>query len=67
MVEVFKVEPKDIENKPFASWKKGLPTLYSRIGRCLRRLEELGKIKSKKHEKAWVYWWIEPKVSIRAI
>lgn len=67
MVEAFKVKQEDIENKSFSSWKKGLPTVYSRIGRCLKRLEERGKVKSKKHERAWVYWYIadHPKRTIR--
>ncbi len=60
MIETFKVKPEDVENKSFSSWRKGLPTMYSRIGRSLKKLEMLGKIKSKKHERAWVYWWVEP-------
>lgn len=59
MIEVFRVKKDDIENKPFSAWKKGLPTLYSRIGNCLRKLEKTGKVKSRKHEKAFVYWYIE--------
>ena len=59
MIEVFKIRKEDIENKPFSAWRNGLPTLYSRISRCLRRLEKLGKIKSTKHEKAFVYWYIK--------
>ncbi|MEK6833120.1 MAG: hypothetical protein AABY32_03660 [Nanoarchaeota archaeon] len=59
MIELFKVKKEDINNKPFSNWKKGLPTMYSRISRCLRRLEGLGKINSRKHEKAFVYWWVK--------
>ena len=59
MVDVFNVKKEDIDNKSFSSWKKGLPTLYSRIGNCLRKLEKIGKIKSRKHGKAFVYWYIE--------
>ena len=57
MVTTFKVNPKDIKNKPFKDWKEGQPTLYGRIDRCLRRLYREGRIKGRKHEKAMVYWY----------
>ena len=59
MVEVFKVKKEDFENKPFKDWKKGLSGLYSKISNCLRKLEKVGKVKSKKHGKAFVYWYID--------
>ena len=59
MIDVFNVKKEDIENKSFSSWKKGLPTMYSRIGNCLRKLEKVGKVKSRKHGKAFVYWYVE--------
>ena len=58
MIEIFKVKKEDIENKAFKDIKKELVALYSKITRCLRRLESLGKVKSKKHGKAFVYWYI---------
>lgn len=59
MIQTFKINPKDIENKPFSAWKRGQPTLYGRIDRCLRRLVKEGKAQVRKHEKAMVYWWIK--------
>src|SRR3989344_3710662 len=56
MIEVFKVNKKDIQG-PFRDWKKGLPTMYSRIGGCLRKLNEVGLVSTKKHGKAHYYWW----------
>ena len=61
MVEVFGVKQKDIHNKPFSAWKKGLPALYGRIDRCLRKLNERGIIERRKHGKAWVYWYVGAK------
>ncbi len=57
MTEVFDVKDKAIENKPFKDWDKGLPTLYTRIRLCLEKLKKQGKVDSKKHSKAWIYWW----------
>ena len=66
MVRAFGVKEEEIQNKPFAAWKKGLPTLYSRIGRSLKRLQQGGNVKSKKHERAWVYWWVDlPNIRVR--
>lgn len=58
MIDVFNVKKEDFENKPFSLWKGNSATLYSRITRCLKRLEKVGKIKSAKHGKAFVYWYI---------
>jgi hypothetical protein len=55
MVVAFGVKPEDIY-KSFAEWKKGLSALYGRIDRCLRKLNEEGKVNQKKYGKAWVYW-----------
>lgn len=65
MVEVFGVKESDIENKPFSAWKKGLPTLYGRIDRCLKKLKEAGKVNCKKHERAWVYWHKVPMYNVK--
>lgn len=65
MVEAFNVKPEEIKNKPFAMWKNRLPTLYSRIGRVLKILVQRGSVKTKKHERAWVYWWVEPAVRFK--
>lgn len=59
MIETFKVKEVDIENKSFRAWKKGLPALYAKISNCLKRLEKIGKVKSKKDGKAFVYWLTE--------
>jgi len=58
MVEAFGVKKEEIKSKAFGSWKKGLPTLYSRITRCLKKLESTGKVKFRKHGRAWVYWYV---------
>ena len=57
MVEVFGVKESEIHGKSFSDWKKGLPTLYSKVRRALERLEKDKKVKSAKHGKARVYWW----------
>ena len=57
MIEVLKIKPADIENKPFKDWKKGLPSKYTSIRLCLQRLKKEEKVNVKKHGKAWIYWW----------
>jgi hypothetical protein len=61
MVEAFKVKEEEILGKPFRDWKKGLPTIYGRIDRSLRKLVKEGKAKVIKDGRAWVYWWVGPK------
>jgi soluble cytochrome b562 len=58
MVESFGVKAVEIHSKPFKDWKKGLPTMYGRIDRCLKLLVKEGKVKVIKNGKAWVYWWV---------
>ena len=58
MVAAFGVKEKDIANKAFRDWPKGLPTLYSRVTKCLNTMKKDLMVKSAKHGKAWVYWWI---------
>ncbi len=65
MVEVFGVKPQEVKNKPFSDWKKGLPTMYGRIDRCLKKLKKEGKVNQKKHGKAWVYWYRKPEYKVR--
>ena len=59
MIQSFGVKPKQIENKPFRDWDKGLPSLYTKIRICLDKMKKYGLVNVKKHGKAWVYWWIE--------
>lgn len=59
MVKGFNVKEQDVLNKPFSQWKKGLPTLYTRVRTTLEKLIREGKVKKAKHEKAFVYWWVE--------
>jgi hypothetical protein len=58
MIKAFDVKEKDISNKAFRDWPKGFPTLYSRITKCLSKLKKDLMVKSTKHGKAWVYWWV---------
>ncbi len=64
MVEVFGVKEKDIDNKSFGDWAKGLPSLYTRIRLCLERLQKQGRVKSVKHGKAMMYYWSEERPTI---
>ena len=64
MVEVFGVKEKDIHNKPFGVWAKGLPSLYTRIRLCLEKLQKQGRVKSTKHGKAMMYYWSEERPTI---
>jgi hypothetical protein len=59
MVEHFGVKKDEICNKPFSVWKKGYPTLYSRIRSSLIKLRTERKVGSGKHGKADVFYWIE--------
>ena len=57
MIECFGVKQEDID-KSFSKWKKGDPTLYSRIRKALDTLTEQGKIKQAKRGMAVHYWWV---------
>lgn len=58
MIDVFGIKEKDINNKSFSNWPKGVPSLYTRIRICLEKLQKNGYVKSVKHSRAWVYYWI---------
>lgn len=57
MIECFGVKESDID-KSFSLWKKGDPTLYSRIRKTLDKLTKQGKIKQVKKGRAVHYWWV---------
>ena len=57
MVEYFGVKEADINGVPFKDWKKGQPSLYTRIRTCLERLHKEGKVGKSKRGQAFVYWW----------
>ncbi len=57
MVLEFDIKESDINGKPFSQWKKGLPTLYTKIKTSLEKLAEEGKVTKGKKGKAYVYWW----------
>ncbi len=56
MVEKFGVKESEVNGKPFSQWKKGYPSLYTKIRIALQRAAREGKVQSKKHGKAVVYW-----------
>ncbi|MDH2899890.1 MAG: hypothetical protein PXY39_02865 [archaeon] len=56
MIELFGRREEDILGS-FSDWKTSDSTLYSRITRALKNLEENGKVSEKHHEKAMVYYW----------
>jgi DNA-binding transcriptional regulator PaaX len=58
MVEKFGIKESDIASKPFNQWRKGLPTMYTKIRLALDRLVKEGKVRKQKVGKAYVYWWI---------
>ena len=57
MVECFNVKETEMNGKPFSSWRKGLPSLYTRVRLCLERLVKEGKVDKAKQERAGLYWW----------
>ncbi len=63
MNKLSRIKEVDTKSKFYRDWKKGLPIMYRRMYRrmsiCLRRLEKLGKVKSKRHGKAFFYWWAQ--------
>jgi len=61
MVEKFGVKESEIASKPFNQWKKGMPTMYTKIRLSLEKLVKEGKVKKQKVSKAQVYWWIGEK------
>lgn len=58
IVELFGANAKDL-NAPFKDWPKGLPSLYTRISHALKKLKAEKVIDSKKHGKAYFYFWSE--------
>jgi len=58
MIECFNAKERDI-NQPFRNWKRGQPTLYSRIRVALDKLVNQGKVKKAKKGKAMHYWYAE--------
>ena len=57
MIESFGVKENEID-KSFSLWKKGYPTLYSRIRKALDKLTGESKIKQAKKGRAIHYWWV---------
>ncbi len=57
MIECFNVKEDDMDGKPFGMWKKGLPSLYTRVRTCLERGVEEGRINKTKQSRAGLYWW----------
>jgi len=58
IVELFGANPKDL-NAPFKDWPKGMPSLYTRIRLALERLKTEKLVDSKKHGRAFFYFWHE--------
>ena len=48
MVDEFGIKESDIASKPFNLWKKGLPTMYTKIRLTLERSVKEGKVKKQK-------------------
>ncbi len=57
MIEIHGVKESQIHGKSFSERDKKLNTMYSRITSCLKKLERSGKVKSTKHERAYIYWF----------
>ena len=60
MITKFGVKESEIHNKPFKDWKKGLPTMYSRIRNCLEKMVKGGRANKKKEGRADYYWLNTP-------
>ena len=58
MVDKFDIKESDVASKPFNLWKKGLPTMYTKIRLALEKLVKEGKVKKQKVGKAQLYWWV---------
>lgn len=58
MVDEFGIKESDIASKSFNLWKKGLPTMYTKIRLALEKLVKEGKVKKQKVGKAQLYWWV---------
>jgi len=58
MIELFGANEKDL-NAPFKDWPEGMPSLYTRIRLSLEKLKTEKLIDSKKHGKAYFYFWRE--------
>jgi len=46
-------------NGPFKDWEQGMPSLYTRVRLALEKLKAEKLIDSKKHGKAYFYFWSE--------
>ncbi len=57
MVTALDVKKSDMDDKPFSQWKKGEPTLYSKVRLSLEKLVREKKVSKAKSKKASVYWW----------
>jgi hypothetical protein len=58
MVTAFGVKESEILGKSFSQWKKGLPSLYTRVRLCVAKLVKENKAKQIKKGRAMVYWWV---------
>lgn len=58
MITAFGVKESEIRGKSFSQWRKGLPTLFTRIRLSLVKLVREGKVNQIKKGRAVVYWWI---------
>jgi len=56
MVELFGANPENL-NAPFMHWPEGMPSLYTRIRLALEKLKAEKLIDSKKHGRAYFYFW----------
>jgi hypothetical protein len=56
MVELFGAKAEDL-NGPFKDWSEGMPSLYTRVRLALEKLRAEKLIDSKKHGKAYFYFW----------
>ena len=57
MIDAFGVKERDIHNKSFSDWPKGLPTMYTRIRVTLEKLVNEDRVIKEKYGKAYHYWW----------
>jgi len=56
MVELFGAKAEEL-NGPFKDWPKGMPSLYTRVRLGLEKLKAEKLVDSKKHGKAYFYFW----------
>lgn len=58
MIELFGASEENL-NGPFKDWETGMPSLYTRVRLALEKLKAEKLIDSKKHGKAYFYFWSE--------